>query len=186
MVPNAPMITVMTFVKIFYILIISLARSWYLTIFYFSKHVTFILADIIASIMMLHHFTPCKFFILALADELSLESEWQQIPRTLLSILADLSHAVVWNVSIHPLISSSSNLFSKPLVIILITLATIGITVTLMFHNFLFSSKVQVFLLSFHFLLFSLRSTGTEKSTSWQVLFFLLIINNKSGLLVEI
>ena len=55
-------------------------------------------------------FTP------ALADGFSLESEWQQDFRTLLSILADLNHAVVWMVFTRPLISRSSNPCTNPLV----------------------------------------------------------------------
>ena len=46
-------------------------------------------------------FTPLEFFTSALVDGLSLKFEWQHvssIPRTLLSILADLTNAVVWIV----------------------------------------------------------------------------------------
>ena len=38
------------------------------------------------------------FLTLALANGFSLESEWQQVSRTLLSILANLNNAVVWRV----------------------------------------------------------------------------------------
>ena len=53
---------------------------------------------------------PCvcqKFFTSALPDSLSLEFEWQQVSRTLHSILADLDNAIVWMVSTCPLISQS-------------------------------------------------------------------------------
>ena len=39
------------------------------------------------------------------------ESKSPQISRTLLSILADLNNAIVWMVSIRPLISKSSSPF---------------------------------------------------------------------------
>ena len=59
-----------------------------------------------------------------------------QFSRTLLSILANLNNAVIWIVSIRPLISNSSisctNLLgTEPRAPI-----TIGITVTFMFHSF--------------------------------------------------
>ena len=38
-------------------------------------------------------------FIIMLTDGLSLESEWQQVFRTLLSILANLNNVVVWMIS---------------------------------------------------------------------------------------
>ena len=65
-------------------------------------------------------------------NSLSLESERQQVSRTLLSILADLNKAVVRIISILPPISHSpSHLETVPSAPI-----TIGITVTFMFHNF--------------------------------------------------
>ena len=51
-----------------------------------------------------------------LADCFSLEFEWQQVSRTLLSILVDLNIAVVWTVSTRPLIFKSSSSCTKPLV----------------------------------------------------------------------
>ena len=49
-----------------------------------------------------------------------------QVSSTLLIILADLTYAVVWMVSIHPLISKSSSHLSKPLGIITSTPIIIG------------------------------------------------------------
>ena len=84
------------------------------------------------------------------------DSKSFQVSRTLLSILADLNNAVVWIVSIRPLISKSSSPCSNSLVTVPIPLITTGITVTFMFHSF-FSS---LFLFSFSF---TLGSTGTPK-----------------------
>ena len=60
-----------------------------------------------------------SFFTPALADGLSQKFEYQQDSKTLLSILADINNAVVWMVSICPLISKPSIPFSKPLAIFL-------------------------------------------------------------------
>ena len=60
--------------------------------------------------------TPWEFFTSALADGLSLETKWQQVSRTLLSILADLNNALVWMVSTRPFIYKSSSPFINPLV----------------------------------------------------------------------
>ena len=43
------------------------------------------------------------------------DSKFPHIFRTLLSILADLKRAMIWIISILPLISSSSSFFSNPL-----------------------------------------------------------------------
>ena len=71
------------------------------------------------------------FFYTNISWCLSLESEWQQVlPGTVLRILADVNNAVVWMVSIAFLISSSSNLFFKPLGTNPSTASTIDIRVT--------------------------------------------------------
>ena len=59
----------------------SLARSRYLT--FFSHSFSFILWSVLLSL-----FTPREFFISALADGHSLESEWQQVSTS----LQDSSH----------------------------------------------------------------------------------------------
>ena len=74
-----------------------------------------------------------------------------QVVRTFLSILAHLNNAVVWMVSACPLISKPSSLWTNPLVTILSSPITIGITVTLMFHRFFVLQQDLATYLSFHF-----------------------------------
>ena len=74
------------------------------------------------------------------------------VSRTLLSILADLSNAVVWIVSILPLISKFSSLSTSPLVTVPRAPTTIGITVTFMFHGFSIHKQGPGTYLSFRFL----------------------------------
>ena len=106
------------------------------------------------SLFLLLLLTPWEFFISVLADGLSLEFEWQQVSRTLLSILAVLNNVVVWMVSTCPLISKSSSPFNNPLVTVPKALIIIGIIVTFMFYSFFqFSSKVEVLILLFIFFL---------------------------------
>ena len=71
------------------------------------------------------------------------ENESTQVSKTLLSILADLNNAVVWMISIRPLISMSSSPRTNPLVTVPRAPITIGFTDTFMFHSFFpCSSKV--------------------------------------------
>ena len=56
----------------------------------------------------------------------------------LLSILVNLNSVVVWVDSTLPLISNSSSLFIKSFETVSNAPTTIGITVTLMFHSFVF------------------------------------------------
>ena len=77
------------------------------------------------------------------------EIKTSEVSRTLLSILADLNHAVVWMVSSRPLIFKSSRPVINPLVTVTSAPITIDITVIFMFH-----SKVFVFIFLsnfFHF-----------------------------------
>ena len=75
-----------------------------------------------------------EFFTSVLADGLSLEFEWQQVSRTLLSILTILNNAVVWMVFTRPPTFKSSSPFNNssyckaPITIVII--------VTFMFHSF--------------------------------------------------
>ena len=71
------------------------------------------------------------------------DSRSSQVFRSLLSILADLNNAVVWMVSIRPLISKFSTPFTKHLGIVLSASVTIGIPVIFVFHSFFFSSRAR-------------------------------------------
>ena len=121
----------------------------------------------------------------------SIDSKPPQISRTLLSILADLNIAVVWRVSIRPVISKSSSPCINLLVSVPTIPITIGIIVTFMFHSFfncLARAKyLSLFSNSFNF---TLWSAGTAKSTILLVLsfffFFFLLIIIKSSRLAEI
>ena len=102
------------------------------------------------------------------------DSNFPQVSRTLLSILADLNNAVVWMVSTCILISKSSSPCINPLVTLPSALLTTGITVTFMLQCFFFyslasSRYISSFSLSFNFTLWSVR---TAKSTILQFLFF--------------
>ena len=103
-----------------------------------------------------------ELFTPAWADSFSQESEWLQVSRTLLSILADLSNTAVWMVSTRTLISPSVTIPDAPI--------TISITITFMFHSF-FCSLARSTYLSFFSLSFSFTmwSAGNAKST---ILFF--------------
>ena len=81
------------------------------------------------------------------------DSKSPQVSRTLLGILADLNNAIVWMVSICPLIPTSSSPCITPLMTVPSAPITIGITVAFMFQSFFqFLSKVQVFIPLFAFL----------------------------------
>ena len=109
-------------------------------------------------------------------------SKSPQIYRTLLRILADLSTAMIWAALTLVLVSSSHRFFFSFFGIILRALTMIGITVRFMFHIFFNSLAKSKHLSSFALsIYFTLWSAGTRKSTSWQVIFFLLTII-RSGL----
>ena len=95
-------------------------------------------------------------------------SKFPQVPRTLLSILADLNNAVVWMVLICPRISNLSSSLSKPFWIVPNAPITIGITITFIYHSFLSSlarsDYLPLFTLS---LIFTLLSTLTAKFFIW-------------------
>ena len=77
------------------------------------------------------------------------DSKSPQISRALLVILADLSNAIIWMVSLCPLISKFFNSSSNPLVTVPGAPITIGITVTFMFPTFFFDSLARSRYLSF-------------------------------------
>ena len=116
----------------------------------------------------------------------SLSDKSPQVSRTLLSILTDLNHAVVWTVSTRPVISKSSSRCTNPLVTVPRTPITIGIIVTFMFPQFFqFPSKVLVHILLFTFFQFrSVVRRDSKVHNSASPLF--LLIKLRSGRLAEI
>ena len=113
------------------------------------------------------------------------ESKSLQVSRTLLSILAVLSNAVIWIVATRPSSSKSSGPFNNPLVI-----------VPKAKHNwynrhfhvpqpFQFSSKVEVLILLFTFFQFYFVVNWNNKVNNFANSLFLLIII-RSGFLAEI
>ena len=88
-----------------------------------------------------------ELFTSVLAESILLEYKWQQVSRTLFSILDDLENAVVSMVSTRPLISKSSTLFVNLLVTVLWAPITIGITATSCSIVFQFSSMVHVIII---------------------------------------
>ena len=109
------------------------------------------------------------------------DSKSPQVSRTLLSILADLSNAVVCMVSTRPLISKSSSPCISPWVTVSRPPITHGIIVTFMFHIFLIPKQGPGIYSSFHF--FSILLCGQPKQQSPQsckfsffLFFFLLLI----------
>ena len=82
------------------------------------------------------------------------DSKSPQVSRTF-NIVADLNNAVVWIVSIRPLIFKSSIPFTNPLVTVPRASITIGITVTFMFHSlFQFPRNVLVLIFLYAFFQF--------------------------------
>ena len=114
-------------------------------------------------------------------------SKSPQVSRTLLSILAVLSNAVIWIVYTRPPTSKSSRPFNNPLVIVPKAPIPIGTIVIFMFHSF-FNSLARSRYLSFFSLSFRFIrwSAWTAKSTILQILLFFLLIIIRSGLLAGI
>ena len=95
------------------------------------------------------------------------DSKSPQLSRTLLSILAVLSNAVIWIVSTHPPTSTSARPFNNTVVIVPKALITIGTVVTFMFSSFLNSLERSRYLSFFsHSFNFILWSAGTAKSAN--------------------
>ena len=101
-------------------------------------------------------------------------SKSPQVPRTLLSILANLNNAVVRMVYIYPFISNSSSPFTNTSGIVLSAPIIIGITVTFMFHSLFLvrSQKVLIVILFFRFLLILLCG---QQSPLFGCFFFLVV-----------
>ena len=117
------------------------------------------------------------------------DSKSPQVSTILLSILSVFNNAVVSMVSTRPPTSKSSRAFNNPLVTVSKAPITIGIIVTFMFHSiFQFSSKVEVLISLFTFFQFYsvvCRDSKVDNFTDF-LLFFLLLIIIRSGLLAEI
>ena len=108
------------------------------------------------------------------------DSKSPQVSRTLLSIVAVFSNAVVWMVFTRSPTSKSSRPFINPLVTVPKAPITIGIIVTFMFHSFFNSLARSRYLSLFsHFFSFILWSAGTAKSTILQIFFsFFFFVDN--------
>ena len=126
------------------------------------------------------------------------ESKSPQVSWILLSILANLNHAMICMVSILPLISSSLSFLFKPLRTVPCVPTTIGIAV--MFHNF-FSSlarsklllqllllscySLQVFHTSVNWMTASLLQPPGLFSVFWQlILWFLILFTKPLGIIL--
>ena len=110
-----------------------------------------------------------------------------QVSRTLLSILAVLSSAVIWIVSTRPLTSKPFRPFNNPFVIEPKALITIGKIVTFMFHSFFNSlATIEELILLFTFFQFYSVVTWDSKDYNFANSLFLLLIIIRSGLLAEI
>ena len=109
------------------------------------------------------------------------DSKSPQVSVTLLNILANLNNAVVWMVSVCPLIFMSSSPFTNLLGIVPSVPITIGIIVTLMFHSF-FSSLARSRYLSLYFLLILIFGLLWQQSPLFSRFFFWLTITRSSHL----
>ena len=93
--------------------------------------------------------------------------------KTFLSILTDLNNTVVWTDSNPSPIPNSSSPLSKHLETVPSVPNTSGITVNLIFHNFLSSLARSKYLSLFSFsLIFTMSSVGMAKFTIRQVFYF--------------
>ena len=127
----------------------SLARSRYLSLFSHSfRFILWSAGTTKSTILQIFFFLFLliiiksvigEFFTPAYADgfhwRLS-DSKSPQVSRTLLSILAVFSNAVVWMVATRPPTSKSSRPFNNHLVTVPKASITIGIIVTFIFHSF--------------------------------------------------
>ena len=114
------------------------------------------------------------------------DSKSPQVSRTLLSILAVLSNAVVWIASTRPPTSKSSRLFDNPLVIVPKAWITIGTIVTFLFHSFFNSLARSRYLSFFHILSVLFCDQLGQQSQQFCKFYIFLKIITRSGLLAEI
>ena len=117
--------------------------------------------------MSFSHYHSLVVFLLSLSD-----SKSPQISRTLLSILADLSNAVVYKISAHPLVYSSSSPFTEHLGTLLNIAIIIDIIVTFMFHIVIVVIIIIIIIIIF------CRVFHTRVSWCSSVLLFLLLLFN--------
>ena len=136
-----------------------------------------------------YYYYSLEFFTSAYADGFHWglsDSKSPQVSRTLLSILAVFSNAVVWMVSTRPPTSKSSRPFNNPLGTVPKAPIMIGIIVTFMF--FQFSSKVKVLISLFIFFQFYsvvCRDSKVDNLADFLFFFFSLFII-RSGRRTEI
>ena len=105
------------------------------------------------------------------------DNRFSQFSRTVLSILTDLNNALVWTVSICPLISMSSGSRINPFVTVPRAPITIVIIVIFLLHSFFNSQQGRgIFLFFSHSFNFTLWTAGTKKSIILQLLSFTLIM----------
>ena len=136
------------------LIILTIGRPLlYYYYYYWFSFQSFFFYTSISCIIIFYY--PWEFFTAELADGLSLEFEWQQVP----SSLKDSSQYSGWSkqcccldcLSLSPLFPSP---FTNPLVTVPRAPIIIGITVTFMFHGF-FNSLVKFRYLSFFSLSFN-------------------------------
>ena len=114
------------------------------------------------------------------------DNKSSRVSRTLLSILADRTNAVVWRVSTRSLISKFFSLCTNPLVTVPSTPTTTGITITFIFHSFSILKQSLGIYLSFRFLSVLLCGQPERQSALFGKFSFFCLTITKSGRLAKI
>ena len=147
----------------------------------FKVHPTITNFIIILLFFQVFHSNVSRWFLTSLSDR-----KFLQVSRTILSILADLNNAVVWNISTRPLIFMSSSPCTNPL------MTVPRAPVHRHFHVpqfFQFSGKVNVLIFLFVFFQFYSmvnRDSKVHNSVSFFCFCFCFFIIINSGHLAEI
>ena len=194
-VPNAPITigTIVTFM--FPSFFNSLARSWYLSFFAYSfRFILWSTGTAKSKILQILFFFVDYYKVWSSGTSVRLsDSKFPRVSRTLLSILVDLSNAVVCMVFTRPVVSKSSTPCINPLVTVPTAPITIGVTVTFMFHFFSVLKQGVGPYLSFRFLSVLLCGQQERQSQLFCLfsffsffLFFFLLTITRSGRLAEI